>query len=89
MNSCMFSFGFQLIFIRTSKSWFSSSNIIDFHKVISIDNSESDEVLKTFIFMNTVMILYILRVYFVADRMQICLVLSRGKTCVHTSSAIV
>ena len=35
---------------------------MDFDKAISIDNSESDKLLKTFIYMNTVLILYILRV---------------------------
>ena len=55
---------------------------MDFHKAMSIKNSESDKLLKTFIFMSTVEILYILR-FFVADPMQICLALRRGKTCVH------
>ena len=32
---------------------------MDFHKAISIDNSKSDKLLKTFIFMSTVVVLYI------------------------------
>ena len=47
---------------------------MDFHKAMSVENSESDKLLKTFIFMNTLVILYILRL-FVADPMQICLAL--------------
>ena len=35
---------------------------MDFHKATSIDNSESDKFLKTFVFMSTVVIVYILRV---------------------------
>ena len=34
-----------------------------FHKAISIDNSESDKVPKTFIFMSTIVILYILKLF--------------------------
>ena len=33
---------------------------MDFHKAMSIENSESDKLLKTFTFMSTVVILYIL-----------------------------
>ena len=43
---------------------------MDFHEAVSVDNSEPDKSLKTFIF-STVVILYILKI-FVADRMQIC-----------------
>ena len=48
---------------------------MDFHKAISIKNSESDKLLKTFIFMSTVVILYILRVFVADPVMQICLAL--------------
>ena len=64
MNSCMFSFRFKLIFILVnSKYSFSSSSIMDFHKAIYIDSSEPDKLLKTFIFMSAVVILYILRIF--------------------------
>ena len=36
---------------------------MDFYKAISIDNSESDKLLETFISMSIVIILYILRVF--------------------------
>ena len=36
---------------------------MDFHKALSIDNSESDKFLETFIFISTVVILYILRIF--------------------------
>ena len=61
---------------------------MDFHKAISVDNSDSDKLFKTFIFYehchNSI---YILRV-FVADRMQICLALRRGKVCIHTDQQL-
>ena len=47
---------------------------MDFHKAISMDNSEPDKLLKTFIFST----LYFKDI-FVADRMQICLAFRRGK----------
>ena len=46
---------------------------MDCHKAISVDNFESDKLLKAFIIINTVIILYILRFLFVADLIQICL----------------
>ena len=83
MKSCMFSFGCQLIFIKlianTSPAQAASWT---FTKPCPIENFESDKLRKTFIFMSTVVILYLLR-FFVADPMQICLALRRGKTCVH------
>ena len=56
-----------------------------FTKQWPIENSESDKLLKTFIFMSTVVILYVLR-FSVADPMQICLALKRGK---HASITLI
>ena len=57
---------------------------MDFHKAISVENSESDIYLKTLIFMSTVVNLYILSPS-VADRMQIWLVLKEK----HESTALI
>ena len=60
---------------------------MDFHKAIAIDNSESDKLLNTFIFMSTVVIPYILRVFLSLTGCRVSY-LKRGKIRVQLQNSL-
>ena len=52
---------------------------MDIHEAISMDNSQPDKLLKTFIYLKHCCNSIYFKDFSVADRMQICLDLRRGK----------